>query len=200
LKQLFTQNSPEARSAQANAIYHYADALDMCTNPGDAATFSQTQRLACQAGAVRRGISLAHGIEFLSLPLLLERWQQESITLFSVSQHGTPLDLRASALVVELISSSPILMTEACELALAGLALDWQVQLLLSEPAATSLRKSQNLSHAKAFASLALFGLLEAETLAGNTCALDAETVLPVRQISSALYAERLAQPGRISL
>ena len=172
----------------------------MCSNLADASRFSQTQRLACQAGAFRRGISVAPGIEFLSLPLLLERWQQEPITLFSLSQHGTVLDLRASALVVELISSSPMLMTEACELALAGLALDWQVQLLLSEAAAISLQKSQHLLHAKAFASLALFGLSEAEMLAGPTYDLDAETALPVRQISRALYAERLAQPGRISL
>lgn len=207
LNQLFTINLPEARSPQAGAIYHYADALLMCANPADEIAFASVARFACPAGAHRRGLAQIKRVQWLSLPLLLARWQQSSIMLFTATQRGAVLDLRGSRLIIELLSSDAILMLEACELALAGLAIDWQVQLLLGHCAAQNLMVKDAPSILKAFASLPLFGLSEALILDFSihgtqdfTFAENDELLLPIRQISASEYATLLGQTCRITI
>ncbi len=207
LNQLFTVNLPEARSPQASAIYHYSDALSMCVDSAGDPKFSTVARFACPAGAHRRGLAEFKGVEWLSLPLVLERWQQTPITLFTATQQGAVLDLQGSTLIVELISSDPILMLEACELALAALALDWNVRLLLSNSAAQRLSNKNSPAHLKAFGSLPLFGLSQAMMLENSshdtqdfTFANTGEFMLPVFQISAGAYAAQLAQSCRITI
>jgi len=200
LKQLFTVNLPEARSRHASAIYHFSGALAMCSDPADALRFGSTARLACQSAAHRRGLHDLPGIGWLSLPLMLERWQHGPIALFSKTQVGVKLDLTASKLVVELTSTEPILVQEAIELALAGLALDWEVQLYLTNIAAPILANRAAPSHAKAFASLPIFGLLAANVSPEAALQLGNNTLMPLEATAPLQYAEALALSHRISL
>lgn len=200
MKQLFTVNLPEARSQQASAIYHYSDALLMCAEPAESDKFPTTQRLACPSAASRRGLIHLPGVERLSLPLMLEQWQHEPITLFSRSQNAVTLDLSASKLIVELTSSEPVLVQEAIELALAGLALDWEVQLYLNDAAAPTLHSIDARSHAKPYASLPIFGLLAAHVSPAAALRLGSTTLLPIKAISPAVYAEAISLQHRISL
>ena len=172
----------------------------MCSNPSDAPEFTATARLACQSAAKRRGLSDLPGVNWLSLPLMLERWQQDAISLFSKTQHGVTLDLRSAKLMVELTSTTPILVQEAIELALAALALDWNVQLYLTDDAAPILSNTEAPGHAKAFASLPMYGLLAAHVSPEAVLSLGASTLIPLVATAAEQYAEALSCNCRISL
>jgi hypothetical protein len=95
----------------------------------------------CPSAAKRRGIdSLPFGVRWLSLPMMLER-------------------IEGQTLHVLLQKDSALARTDALELCLAALALDWSVQLSVSATAIAGLMRAPAQVAAKGFASLPMFGL-----------------------------------------
>ena len=105
----------------------------------------------CPSAAGRRGIDAAppnpppRGLRWLSLAGMLERM--------------TPHDCEPQAISVRLSSDSDLARTEALELCLAALALDFDVQLSLRGPGILGLQRSLARAGAKGYASLTMFGL-----------------------------------------
>ncbi len=108
----------------------------------------------CPSAAARRGIDTTQtspprpGLRWLSLASMLER--------------VAPNDGEPRAIAVSLNSDSDLARTEALELCLAALALDFNVQLSLRCPGILGLQRSLARPGAKGFASLPMFGLAHA--------------------------------------
>jgi hypothetical protein len=116
----------------------------------------------CPSAAKRRGIEgLPKGVRWLSLPMMLER-------------------INSHTLHVQLRQNNVLARTDALELCLAALALDWTVQLSVSASAIPGLTRASAQAGAKGFASLPMFGLAHAfiEAEQGEHLATDA-LVLP---------------------
>ncbi len=108
----------------------------------------------CPSAAGRRGIDTAQanpprlGLRCLSLAGMLER---------IASKYGEPW-----ALAVRLSTDSALARTEALELCLAALALDFDVQLSVRGLGILGLQRSLGRAGAKGYASLPMFGLAHA--------------------------------------
>ncbi len=103
----------------------------------------------CPSAARRRGIEARAeprpGLRWLSLASMLERM---------APKYGEP-----HGMSVCLASDSDLARTEALELCLAALALDFNVRLSLRGPGILGLQRSLARAGAKGYASLTLFGL-----------------------------------------
>ncbi len=125
----------------------------------------------CPSAAARRGIDTTQanpprsGLRWLSLAGMLER---------IVPNAGKPL-----ALGVCLSSDSYLARTEALELCLAAIAMDFNVQLSLRGDGILGLSRSLERAGTKGFASLAMFGLAHALIAPKETQALAPLTLLP---------------------
>ena len=108
----------------------------------------------CPSAAARRGIDTTQasptrpGLRWLSLAGMLE--------------HIAPLDGEPRAITISLNSDADLARTEALELCLAALALDFEVQLSLRGAGIFGLQRSLARAGAKGFASLPMFGLAHA--------------------------------------
>ena len=119
----------------------------------------------CPSAARRRGIDAVHGnpprngLRWLSLASMLERMAIKS---------GA-----ARTIGVCLVSDTDLARTEALELCLAALALDFNVQLSLRGPGILGLQRSLGRVGAKGYASLGLFGLPHALIAASEIAAFE---------------------------
>ncbi len=137
-----------------NAAALAADALD-AENAAICHTLSgYAEVYVCPSAAGRRGIDTAPafparaGLRWLSLAGMLERI--------------APNDGGPCSVSICLASDSDLARTEALELCLAALALDFEVQLSLRGAGILGLQKSLARAGAKGYASLAMFGLAHA--------------------------------------
>ena len=165
------------RSKSPGFIGLYGDATNLAAADFDAQSTLIWQTLAqhrdiiyvCPSAAARRGIDTAHahppqaGLRWLSLAGMLERIAPKT----------------GAALGVRLSSDTDLARTEALELCLAALALDFSVQLSLHGPGILGLQRSLARPGAKGYASLALFGLAHALIAPSELNALAPNTLLP---------------------
>ena len=159
----FTDFNKQANEyAQLNALKScgfiglYGDAswLAAAELSGDNAAIWQTltrhrEVYVCPSAARRRGI------EAEQPPRAGLRW----LSLASMLEYMAPRDGEPWTISVCLASDTDLARTEALELCLAALALDFTVQLSLRGAGILGLQKSLARAGAKAYASLAMFGL-----------------------------------------
>lgn len=109
---------------------------------------------ACPSAAARRGIDTTQasptrqGLRWLSLAGMLE--------------HIAPNEGEPRAITISLNSDADLARTEALELCLAALVLDFEVHLSLRGAGIFGLQRSLARTGAKGFASLSMFGLAHA--------------------------------------
>jgi hypothetical protein len=181
-----------------DSLYFYSEALRLlepeAPNAANHAKAEKALRLACPSAAKRRAIS-SDIPTWLSLPQLLSRWQM--LPVRHIGRHTEDsIDLSQASLVVSVVDTTPIRMLEACELALAALALDWQVELLLSADTAEQLHREKADAFSKPFGSLAVFGISAAwcSDVPGE---LDpSQYVLPVRHADLNTQQRLLSHPA----
>ena len=122
----------------------------------------QRELYACPSAAARRGIDTTQpprpGLRWLSLAGMLQRL--------------APDDGEPQAIAICLASDCDWARTEALELCLAALALDFEVQLHLRGAGILGLQRSLARNGAKGYASLALFGLTHAWIASAEIAAL----------------------------
>lgn len=115
-------------------------------------TLSRHQEVyACPSAARRRGIDAVQG----NPPRTGLRW----LSLASMLERMTIKSGDARTIDVCLASDTDLARTEALELCLAALALDFNVHLSLRGPGILGLQRSLGRVGAKGYASLGLFGL-----------------------------------------
>jgi hypothetical protein len=137
------------RTALAGPLCLYGDAVQGGPLPAGFAPV-----LACHAAAARRGVSQSAqaDVEWTSLPQMLLALAQAN----DVAQLTIRVELSAGA-------DNPLRLTEALDLLLAALALDWPAQLHLSGAALLALSNVCPTPAAKGYASLPMFGLTHAQ-------------------------------------
>jgi hypothetical protein len=129
----------------------------------------------CPSAAKRRGIeALPNGVRWLSLPMMLER-------------------IASPTLHVQLHQNNSVARTDALELCLAALALDWTVQLSASANAIAGLARASPQAGAKGFASLPMFGLSHVFIDAEQANSLAADALMLPWQIGVASSANLIA-------
>jgi hypothetical protein len=138
----------EIKPDASHFIGLYGDAVMLLSQNSDLRTRQTWSELThfselycCPSAAKRHGIeALPEGVRWLSLPMMLER-------------------IASQTLHVQLHQNNSVARTDALELCLAALALDWTVQLSASANAIPGLARASPQAGAKGFASLPMYGL-----------------------------------------
>ena len=155
------QRLKSLKTARFIGLYGNASILAAAELSADDAAVWQTlcrhdEVYVCPSAARRRGIAIAQpasprpGLRWLSLASILERLAADDSEVAQA---------HSRAISVGLITDSDLARTEALELCLAALALDFYVQLSLSGAGIAGLQRSLARVGAKGYASLAMFGL-----------------------------------------